>query len=93
MPVEASVLMLHAAGLHARPAVTLTKLAKTFRARVQLATDAAGPWIDAKSVIKVLGMKAPTRTRLHFRAEGDDAQAAIDALVRLVAEDFTGGPA
>jgi phosphocarrier protein len=91
-PVQTSVLMFHAAGLHARPAVTLTKLAKTFRAKVQLAVCADGPWIDAKSVVKVMGLKTPGNTALHFRADGEDAQAAVDALVKLVSDDFTGGP-
>jgi len=33
---EASVLMTNPTGLHARPAVKLTKLAKTFRATVHI---------------------------------------------------------
>lgn len=90
---EASVLLQHAAGLHARPAVTLTKLAKTFGSRVQIAASEGGPWIDAKSVVKVMGMKTPANTQLFIRAEGGDASAAVAALVRLVADDFTGGPA
>lgn len=92
MLAEGTVLLLHAAGLHARPAVTLTKTAKTFRAKVHIAADPAGPWIDAKSVVRVMGMKTPARTVLHVRAEGEDAQAAVDALVRLVNDDFQGGP-
>jgi phosphocarrier protein len=93
LTAQASVLMVHAAGLHARPAVTLTKLARAFRSQVQLAAGADGPWVDAKSVVKVLAMKTPGRTVLHIRADGDDAQAAVDALVRLVNDDFSGGPA
>lgn len=89
---QASVLLIHAAGLHARPAVTLTKLAKTFGSKVQLAASSDGPWIDAKSVVKVMGMKTPVNTLLHFKADGDDAQSAVDALVKLVTDDFAGGP-
>lgn len=89
---EASVLLLHGAGLHARPVVTLTKLARTFRSRIQIAARDDGPWIDAKSVVKVMGMKTPARTLLRFRAEGDDADAAVSAMVRLVSDDFVGGP-
>lgn len=83
-----SVLMTHDAGLHARPSVKLTKLAKTFSGRVELALAEAGPWIDAKSIVKVMGTKAPKNTVLHFRAEGEDAKSAVDALVALVAADF-----
>jgi phosphocarrier protein len=88
----ASVRLLHSAGLHARPVVTLTKLAKTFDSRIQIAAHADGPWIDAKSVVKVMGMKTPSDTQLYFRAEGVDADAALYALIELVKDDFKGGP-
>lgn len=87
-----SVRLTHSAGLHARPVVTLTKLAKTFDSRIQIAAHADGPWIDAKSVVKVMGMKTPSDTQLYFRADGVDADAALSALVRLVNDDFQGGP-
>jgi phosphocarrier protein len=75
-------------GLHARPAVKLTKLAKTFQSRIEVARDAGGPWIDAKSVAKVMAAKAPRDTVLHIRAEGDDAAAAVAAIAGLVARNF-----
>lgn len=87
-----SILMTHAVGLHARPSVKVTKLAKTFTARVELATAATGPWTDAKSIVKVMGLKVPQNTVLHFRAEGADAESAVAALVTLVGNDFEGGP-
>jgi phosphocarrier protein len=92
MVADTSVLLFHAAGLHARPVVTLTKLARTFASRIQIAASAGGPWIDAKSVVKVMGMKTPGNTHLFFRAEGEDAEAALTALVKLVSDEFTGGP-
>jgi dihydroxyacetone kinase phosphotransfer subunit len=87
---EGSILMTHAAGLHARPAVKLTKLAKTFASRIELATAPTGPWINAKSIVKVMAAKAPRNTALYFRAEGNDAADAVDAVVALVAGDFDG---
>ncbi len=88
---EAEVTITHPVGLHARPSVKFTKLAKTFAARVELATSTEGPWIDAKSIVKVMAAKAPRGTRLHLRADGDDAEAAIAALVDLVMRDFDEG--
>ncbi|MEJ1158373.1 HPr family phosphocarrier protein [Prosthecomicrobium sp. N25] len=85
---SASVLLFHDVGLHARPSVKLTKLAKGFAAQIELATSAEGPWIDAKSIVRVMATKAPKDTVLHFRARGDDAEAAVAALVRLVETDF-----
>ena len=85
---EGSVLMDHAVGLHARPSVKLTQLAKTFSARIELGLSEQGPWIDAKSIVKVMATKAPKDTILHFRAEGADAAAAVAALIGLVKRDF-----
>ncbi|MFH1795737.1 MAG: HPr family phosphocarrier protein [Pseudomonadota bacterium] len=87
----ASVLITHAVGLHARPSVKFTKLAKTFAARVEMALDEAGPWIDAKSIVKVMATKAPKGTTIHLRAEGQAAEEAVGALVALVERDFDEG--
>lgn len=84
----ASVMLAHEGGLHARPAIKVTQLAKRFAAQVWIGLSEAGPWIDAKSIARVMAMKTPSNTRLYFAAAGDDAQGAVDALARLVAEDF-----
>ena len=88
-----SVVLTHDVGLHARPSVKLTKLAKTFASRVELSIRSDGPWIDAKSIVKVMATKAPKDSVIHFRAEGEDAKAAVAALIRLVASDFEDAPA
>ena len=87
-PAAGSVWLFHPNGMHARPAIKLTKLAKRFAASISIARSADGPWTDAKSVAKVLAMKTPSRVTLFFRAQGSDAAAAIDALRTLVATDF-----
>jgi phosphocarrier protein len=83
-----TVLLTHAVGLHARPSVKLTKLAKTFRSAIELSPDPTGPWIDAKSIVKVMGAKVPQGAKLHFRAAGNDAGDAVAALIDLVERDF-----
>ncbi|WP_095082797.1 HPr family phosphocarrier protein [Mesorhizobium sophorae] len=88
---EATVLITHEVGLHARPSVKFTKLAKTFAAEVEIALAANGPWFDAKSIVKVMATKAPKGTVLHIRASGDGADDAVDALVELVRRDFDEG--
>ncbi|KQU87523.1 phosphocarrier protein HPr [Mesorhizobium sp. Root695] len=88
---EATVVITHEVGLHARPSVKFTKLAKTFAAEVEIALAANGPWFDAKSIVKVMAAKAPKGTVLHIRASGDGANDAVDALVELVRRDFDEG--
>ena len=88
---NASIVMTHAVGLHARPSVKLTKLAKTFSSAIELALSPEGPWTDAKSIVKVMATKAPKDSTIYFRAEGSDAKAALEALVTLVDGDFQDG--
>lgn len=85
---SASVVIRHAVGLHARPSVKLTKLAKTYAAAIQIARAPEGPWIDAKSIVKVMAMKVKQDSTLYLRASGGDATAAVEALVGLVERDF-----
>jgi phosphocarrier protein len=86
-----SALLTHSAGLHARPTLKLTMLAKTFAARIEIAARPEGPWIDAKSVVKVMAMKVPKGVTLHIRAEGDRAEEAVNAIIALVDRDFDEG--
>ncbi|MBX9632545.1 MAG: HPr family phosphocarrier protein [Burkholderiales bacterium] len=85
---QSSVVIEHEVGLHARPSVKLTQLAKSFQSRIEIATAAEGPWIDAKSIVKVMGSKTPKGALLHVRAEGEDAETAVQAIVALVERDF-----
>ena len=85
---SAQVEITHEVGLHARPSVKFTKLAKTFPADVEMALAADGPWIDAKSIVKVMATKAPKGTVIHLRASGEGAESAVKALVDLVERDF-----
>jgi phosphocarrier protein HPr len=88
MALTASIELTNEVGLHARPSVKLTQLAKTFDASVELALDPDGPWSDAKSPVKVMRVKAPKGAVLHFRTEGIDEEAALKAMVELVAARF-----
>ena len=86
--LRASVLMRHEVGLHARPSVKLTKLAKRFKSQITLRVTGAADWIDAKSVAKVMAMRAARDSIIEVEAIGVDAKAAVAALVALIAEDF-----
>ncbi|MEY3082277.1 MAG: hypothetical protein RJA94_2262 [Pseudomonadota bacterium] len=83
-----SVVITHDVGLHARPSVKLTKLAKGYASTLEIAGTADGPWIDAKSIVKVMAMKAKQHSTLFVRAAGADSQAAVEAVISLVRRDF-----
>jgi phosphocarrier protein HPr len=75
-------------GLHARPAVKLTKLAKRFEAAVRVRSAANGAWVNAKSPTGMMKLKARHGETLAFVADGTDAAEAVAALVALVERNF-----
>ena len=91
MTARASVRVTHPTGLHARPAVKLTKMAKGFAAEVRLRVPPDGAWVDAKSLVKVLALKLRSGTEVELEAEGEGAEAAVEALAGLVRRDFDEG--
>jgi len=88
VPLTASALLVNPVGLHARPSVKLTQLAKGFAAKIELALAADGPWTDAKSPVKVMRMKAPRGATVYFRVKGPDGEAALAAMLALVHDGF-----
>lgn len=83
-----SALLTNAVGLHARPSVKLTQLAKGFDSRVEFALSPEGPWTDAKSPVQVMRAKAPRGATLYVRATGADADAALAAVIGLIERQF-----
>ncbi|MBT8369106.1 MAG: phosphoenolpyruvate--protein phosphotransferase [Deltaproteobacteria bacterium] len=89
----ASVLLTNKIGLHARPAIQLTKLAKRFSSQIKIRTAPDSPWIDAKSIVQVMAAKAPKGTVLEIAVNGKDAQQALQNLVELIQNNFGEKPA
>lgn len=83
-----NVRLVHAVGMHARPAVKLTKLAKKFQAQISVRVAGATDWINAKSVAKIMAMRAAHGSTIEIKSSGSDAEAAVAALVNLIATDF-----
>ena len=83
-----STVLTHEGGLHARPSILLSQVATRFSARVWIGLAADGPWIDAKSIARVMALKTVGQTMMFFTAEGTDAGDAVSALVKLVESDF-----
>jgi len=73
-------------GLHARAAAKLTQLAGGFAAEVWLSRN--GRRVNAKSIMGVMMLAAGKGSRIVIEADGEDAQRALAAVVRLIAERF-----
>ncbi len=74
------------AGLHARPADLLSRVAQSFSARVEIVKD--GERVDAKSIIHLLMLGAVEGTELVVEADGPDAEAAVEAVEDLMRSNF-----
>ena len=74
-------------GLHARPSAEFVKLASQFRSEVSLAKD--DMHVNGKSIMGVMTLAAECGCQLRIRAEGEDAEAAADALAALVSQGFS----
>ncbi len=89
---EAQVVITNPTGLHARPAVKLAQLAAGFDAEVQVRVGDEGDWVRARSTARVMKLKAGAQSVIHFRADGEQADDAVSALVDFVRRDFDEGP-
>jgi len=66
-----------------------TQLAKRFSAKVWIGLSDQGPWTDAKSIVRVMALKASRQTTVFFAAEGTDAADAVSRLGQVGTSDFT----
>lgn len=84
--IERETTIVNELGLHARPAAELVKVANQFEAHVEILKD--GMAVNAKSIMGVMMLAAETGSTVIFRADGPDAEAAVQALAALVHEGF-----
>ena len=73
-------------GLHARPAAEIVKAASKFRSEVTIRRDDLE--VNGKSIMGVMMLAAEYGTTLFLRADGDDAEQAVEAIAALVASRF-----
>jgi phosphocarrier protein HPr len=83
---ERTVQVANKNGLHARPAAEIVKLASRFESEVTLGKDALE--VNGKSIMGVMMLAAEFGSSVLLKAEGPDADAAVDALANLITGKF-----
>ena len=71
-------------GIHGRPAAQIVKAAKRFTSQIVFVKGDRE--VNAKSVLKITGL-ARKGEKLTVRAEGEDAELAVETLVGLISSD------
>ena len=72
--------------MHARPAAEIVKCAAKFRSEITIVKDDLD--VNGKSIMGVMMLAAEHGSMILLRAEGPDADAALDALTTLVSNKF-----
>lgn len=83
---ERAVQIVNKNGLHARPAAEIVKLAAKFQSEITIVKDDLD--VNGKSIMGVMMLAAEHGSTILLRADGPDADAALDALARLVSNKF-----
>lgn len=84
---ERTVTVASSVGLHARPASLFAQAAAQAGVPVTL-TSAAGKSVNAASILGVLSLGISHGETVTLSAEGDGSEAALDALVDVLATDL-----
>jgi phosphocarrier protein HPr len=84
--IERDATIVNQDGLHARPAARIVRLANTFDSSIELLKD--GLEVNGKSIMGVMMLAAECGSSITIRADGPDAEQAVEALAALVAEGF-----
>ena len=84
--LEREATIVNSLGMHARPAAQFVRLASSFASDILVSKD--GIDVNGKSIMGVMMLAAECGSAIRIKATGDDAERAVDALAKLVADGF-----
>lgn len=87
--IEREVAVASRVGLHARPAAMLAQAAAQQPAVVHIKKGDKDP-VDARSLLSILTLGAEHGDTVVLSAEGEGAEASVDAIAEVIATDHDG---
>lgn len=84
--VERTVTVVNKNGVHARPAAEIVKTAGRYASDVTIVRDDLE--VNGKSIMGVMMLAAECGADITLRADGPDAEEAVDAIATLVESKF-----
>ena len=85
--IDTTITVINKLGLHARASAKLITLASSFKSSIRLG-KLGGRLVDAKNMMQVMLLGAGRGITLTLQIEGDDEQAALNAIQDLFARRF-----
>ena len=73
-------------GLHARPAAEIVKAAAKFQSDITIIRDDIE--VNGKSIMGVMMLAAEYGSTLKLKADGPDAEQAVNAIADVIAKKF-----
>ena len=80
--IEYEMVIKNQRGFHLRPLAEFVKTVEKFLAEITVTKDSAS--VNGKSIVGLMLLEAARGTKLIIRAEGDDANEAVDAIQTLI---------
>ena len=87
--VQCDTTIINKLGLHARASGVLTQTVTPFKSDVWIIRN--GRRVNAKSIMGVMMLAAGIGSTLTIEADGEDEQAALDAVLAVIADKFGEG--
>ncbi len=84
--VERDVEVLNRAGIHARPAALIVKVANSFSSQLYMEKDKMK--INGKSIMGIITLGAAYKSKIRISTDGPDEEAAADAIEKLFLNRF-----
>jgi len=85
-PLSRHLTIVNRRGLHARASAKFVKCAEAFNAEVRVIKD--GQAVGGTSIMGLMTLAAAPGSTIALEAEGPDAEAALDALEKLIVDGF-----
>ena len=83
---EKKIVIKNKLGLHARPAALLVQTANRFKCEVEIAKGREK--VNGKSIMGIMTLAAGSGTPLTIRTQGEDAEDALNEILKLISSNF-----
>ncbi len=84
--IEREAKIVNPMGMHVRPGAEFVKIANRFKSAVEVRNGDVS--VNGKSILGMMTLAAECGASITIKTDGDDAEAAMNALLELVAAGF-----